>query len=133
MPNLTLRVTLKNGALDVDQSGNANQMDHGQTGTITWELTGNAAHGSFNAMNAQHPGFAWQASTPSGVFGQPTIPPNNNNQLQVSDNNNDPNGVNSSGTWTYQLYATIGDTQYSTIVSASNRVLTTTNPYIKNN
>ena len=35
MPNVTLEVTLKNGSLDVDQSGNGNQIAHGQSVTIT--------------------------------------------------------------------------------------------------
>lgn len=131
MPNLTLRVTLNNGYLDVDQSGNANQMGHGQSGTITWELTGNAASGSFNAMNVSNPGFAWKQQPPSGVFGTPALA-NNGNRIQMSDNNTDPNGVNSTGTWIYQLWATIGGNPYSTISTLS-PTATITDPTIKNN
>lgn len=131
MPNLELKVTISNGSLDVDQSGNANQMGHGESGTIVWKLVGNAASGTFNAMNATNPGFAWKQQPPNGVFGTPTIPQNHNNQIQMSDNNNDPNGVNSSGTWIYQLYATIGDTQYSTIATIPTGQVT--DPTIKNN
>lgn len=131
MGNLTLRVSLNNGSLDVDQSGNANEMAHGQTGTITWELTGNAASGSFNAMNAANPGFAWQQQPPNGVFGTPGLAAHGN-QIQVSDDNNDPNGVNSTGSWIYQLYATVGGNTYSTIASLGRPTATTTNPNIVN-
>ena len=129
MPNLELKVTISNGSLDVDQSGNANQMGHGESGTIVWKLVGNAAGGTFNAMNAANPGFAWKQQPPNGVFGTPTITVNND--LAMADNNTDPGGVNSSGTWIYQLYATIGTTQYSTIASLG-PTATTTNPTIKN-
>ena len=54
MPNLELKVTISNGSLDVDQSGNGNQMGHGQSGTIVWKLVGNAASGTFNAMAASN-------------------------------------------------------------------------------
>lgn len=131
MGNLTLRVSLNNGSLDVDQSGNANEMGHGQTGTITWELTGNAASGSFNAMNAANPGFAWQQQPPNGVFGTPGLAAHGN-QIQVSDDNNDPNGVNSTGSWIYQLYATVSGNTYSTIASLGRPTATTTNPNIVN-
>jgi len=130
MGNLTLQVTLKDGSLDVNQAGNANEMGHGESGTITWELTGNAASGSFNAMNATNPGFAWQQQTPNGVFGTPTLA--HGNQIQMSDNNNDPNGVNSTGSWIYQLYATIGGNSYSTIANLSRPTATATNPNIVN-
>ena len=98
MGNLTLRVTLKDGSLDVEQSGNANEMGHGQSGTITWELTGNAAAGSFNSMSDSNPGFAWQQQPPVGVFGTPGLV-HNNNGIQMSDDNNNPNGINSTGSW----------------------------------
>lgn len=132
MPNLELKVTIKNGSLDVDQSGNANQMAHGQSGTIVWKLTGNAASGTFDDMSAANPGFAWDQATPSGVFGLPTLA-NRSTHIQMSDNNTDPNGINSSGEWIYQLYATVGGVQYSTRTSSHSAVATTTNPTIKNN
>ncbi|MDE2272510.1 MAG: hypothetical protein KGJ94_11105 [Xanthomonadaceae bacterium] len=131
MPNLELKVTISNDSLDVDQSGNANQMGHGQSGTIVWKLVGNASGGTFNALNATNPGFAWKEQPPSGVFGTPT-PTNNGKHIEMSDNNTDPNGVNSSGTWIYQLYATVNGTEYSTIASLSRPTATTTNPTIKN-
>ncbi|HVU80844.1 MAG TPA: hypothetical protein VHD89_02430 [Rhodanobacteraceae bacterium] len=131
MPNLELRVTVKDGSLDVDQSGNGNQMGHGQSGTIVWKLVGTAANGTFNAMNATNPGFAWEQPVPDGVFGPPSLA-NSDKDIEMSDTNTDPNGVNSTGSWIYQLYATIDGTQYSTIASLPNPKATTTNPKIIN-
>ncbi|MGH8127656.1 MAG: hypothetical protein ACRETC_04715 [Gammaproteobacteria bacterium] len=131
MPKLNLNVTLVNGSLNVDQDGNANQMGHGQSGDIVWKLTGNAASGSFNAMDAANPGFTWKQQPTSGIFGQPGLE-NSGKHIKMSDNNTDPGGVNSSGTWIYQLWATIGGTQYSTIATLPNPTATTTNPWIKN-
>lgn len=133
MPNLELNVTLVNGSLNVDQSGNANQMGHGQSGTIIWKLTGNASSGTFNAMDASNPGFAWKQSTPSGVFGQPTST-HQGKHIEVSDTNTDPNGVTSSGEWVYQLFATVGGVTYSTMATSGRVTIETiTDPTIKNN
>jgi len=117
------------GALDVDQSGNGNQIDHGQNDTITWQLSGNAAQGSFNSMDADNPGFAWKQIPPNGVFGAPDP---EGRQMSISDNNTDPNGVDSSGTWIYQIWATIGNQQYSTISTIPNPRGVSTNPTIQN-
>lgn len=134
MPNVTLNVTLKDENLDVDQSGNGNQMGHGQVTTISWQLTGNAASGTFNALDAGNKGFAWLPSPapqpPTGVFtGLQLLP---NGKIQITDNNNDPGGVNSAGSWAYQLWATIGGTQYSTIADIVNPTGVVTNPTIQN-
>lgn len=112
MPNVVLRVSLIGSSLDVDQSGNGNQIPHGQNDTIIWRLVGDAAQGSFNSMSDPNPGFAWKQTPPNGVFGgaQP-----DGSDMSMSDNNTNPNGVNSSGTWIYQIWATIGGHQYSTI------------------
>ena len=133
MPNLELKVTIKDGSLDVDQSGNANQMGHGQSGNIVWKLVGNASSGTFNPIDpsSSTSGFAWEQQPPSGVFGTPTRT-HSDTHIEMSDTNTDPNGVNSSGTWSYQLYATIGGTQYSTIASLRKPTATTTNPTIQN-
>ncbi len=132
MPNVTLNVTLKDGNLDVDQAGNGNQMSHGQVTTISWHLTGSAASGSFNALDASNKGFAWlpppAPQPPAGVFSGLQLLPNG--KIQITDNNTDPGGVNSAGSWTYQLWATIGGIQYSTIATLPSA--TTTNPTIKN-
>lgn len=131
MPNVILRVTLNEtiGALDVDQSGNGNQIDHGKSETIEWKLTGNAAQGSFNSMNAANPGFIWKQSPPAGVFGAADP---EGGEMTISDDNTNPNGVNSTGTWIYQIWATIGGQQYSTIASIPNPRNVSTNPTIQN-
>ena len=115
MPNVILKVTLNEakGYLDVDEAGNGNQIAHGQNDTVIWQLTGNAASGTFNAMNAQTPGFEWVQDPPNGVFGTPALQASGN-EVQISDNNTDPNGINSSGEWVYQIAATIDGEVYST-------------------
>jgi hypothetical protein len=79
MPNL-LKVTLDKSTnpwcLDIDQKGNANHVSQGQnTQTITWQLSGNAASGSFDAQNASMPGFAWVSAPPpsNSIFGNPEL------------------------------------------------------------
>lgn len=128
MPNVTLQVTLKNGSLDVDQSGNGNQIDHGQSVTITWHLSGpGVSPGSFNAIDdPNNPGFSWIQQPPPGVFGQAQLA-DNGNKITITDNNN---SASSSGTWIYKLCATINNNPYSTI--ATSPTGTTTNPQIKN-
>lgn len=126
--NVTLNTSKSPPALDVDQSGNGNQIPQNPSvQTITWHLTGNAATGSFNAQGGSRPGFAWIGTAPaSGIFGAPT-PSNNGNQLSITDLNN---GAGSVGTFTYQLWATINGTAYSTIASLLTG--TATNPAIIN-
>lgn len=125
MPNVILRVTLdeQQGCLDVDQSGNGNQIPHGQNDTIIWKLSGNAAQGSFT-------GFAWKQTPPTGVFGNAEP---SGSEMSISDNNTDPNGVNSSGTWIYQIWATINNQQYSTLSTIPNPRNVPMNPTIQNN
>lgn len=129
MPNVTLQVTLKNGSLDVDQSGNGNQIAHGESVTITWHLSGpGVSPGSFNAINTDpdNSGFSWIQQPPTGVFG-PAKLADNGNKITIIDNNN---SAGSGGTWIYKLCATINGTPYSTI--ATNPTGTTTDPTIKN-
>jgi len=128
MPNVTLQVTLKNGSLDVDQSGNGNQIAHGQTVTITWHLSGAGVNpGSFNAISdPTHPGFAWIQPPPSGVFGQAQLA-DNGDKITITDAND---STSSSGEWVYQLCATINGVPYSTISTLPTG--TTTDPRIKN-
>ena len=128
MSNVTLEVTLKNGSLDVDQSGNGNQIAHGQLVTITWHLSGpGVSPGSFNAISdPTHPGFAWIQSPLSGVFGQAQLA-NNGDKITITDAND---STSSSGEWIYQLCATINGAPYSTISTLP--TATTTNPVIKN-
>ena len=126
--NVTLNTTKTPPALDVDQSGNGNQIPQNpSTQTIAWRLTGNAATGSFHAQGGTQPGFAWIGKAPAnGIFGPPT-PSNNGNQLSITDLNNGPGSV---GAFTYQLWATINGTAYSTIASLLTG--TATNPAIIN-
>jgi hypothetical protein len=131
---INLNVTIKTsgtdaGYLDVDQSGNANHVPQNPNAqTITWKLNGNANGGTFNAMNAANPGFAWiGTSPPAGIFGTPV--PDNQGNMTMSDNNIDSS---TAGTWTYKLWATINGSQYSTTSTLSTRA-TTTDPTIKNN
>lgn len=130
MTDLTLRVTRNGNHLDVDQSGNANQIAHGQTVTIIWQLTGNAASGSFHAIDdTPDSGFVWNQTPPGGVFDPPALFADGN-QIRITDHNNDPNGVPSIGDWIYTLNATIQGQPCSTVyVSTRN---TMTNPTIKN-
>ncbi|MHB1617602.1 MAG: hypothetical protein ACYCOY_07980 [Metallibacterium sp.] len=131
MPN-NLHVSLDKSttpwSLDVDQQGNANHVSRSpSTQTVTWQLIGNAASGSFVALSDPNPGFAWVGTAPAaGIFGTPT-PSANGNQMTISDLNN---SASTAGTWTYLLRATIGGTVYSTI--AASLGATTTNPTIKN-
>lgn len=131
MPN-NLHVTLDKSttpwSLDVDQQGNANHVNQSPSAqTITWQLTGNAASGSFVALNDPAPGFAWVgAAPPAGIFGSPALSANGN-QLTISDLNN---SASTAGSWTYILRTTIGGTIYSTIATSLGG--TTTNPWIKN-
>ncbi|MBQ4856203.1 hypothetical protein IMW82_16160 [Rhodanobacter sp. B2A1Ga4] len=128
MPNVILKVSLKDNSLDVDQAGNGNQMGHGQVTTISWQLTGNAAGGSFNSINATSPGFAWIQTPTNNVFTGLQL--TNNGEIQITDNNNDPGGISSIGEWIYQLCATINGKPYSTIATSPRA--TTTDPTIKN-
>lgn len=132
MPNL-LKVTLDNStsppSLDIDQKDNANHVSRGTNAqTITWQLNGNAASGSFNAQNAAKPGFAWvDPAPPAGIFGSPTLS-SNGNEITMSDLNN---SASTAGDWVYQLSATIGGVVYQS--NKTSLTETNTNPSIKNN
>ena len=130
MPN-NLSVTLDQSqspwAVDVDQHGKDNEIPQSaNTQTITWQLQGNAASGSFVSLSDPNPGFAWISAPPAGVFGTPSLS-NNGNTLTITDNNT---GSGTSGTWTYMLRVNVGGTVYST-KTLSIRA-TTTDPTIKN-
>ena len=116
MSHATLKVTLKNGNLDVDQSGNVHHVARGRSVTITWHLAGaDASRGAFNAINGQHDsGFAWVQPPPSGIFGEAQLA-HNGKKITLVDNNADPGGINSAGDWIYQLCATIDGVTYWTI------------------
>lgn len=132
MPNL-LKVALDNStsppSLDIDQKDNANHVSRGPNAqTITWQLNGNAASGSFNAQSDPEPGFAWVGTPPpDGIFGPPLLQANGN-QLTMSDLNN---SASTTGEWIYQLSATIGGVVYQS--NKTSLTETNTNPSIKNN
>lgn len=131
MPN-NLKVSLDTSTspprLDVDQHGNANHVSRSSSvQTITWQLSGNAATGSFNAQDDPAPGFAWIEVPPASIFGPPT-PGDNGKKITMTDLNN---SAGTSGDWIYRLSATIGGQVYqSDAISVGG---TTTNPSIKNN
>jgi hypothetical protein len=114
--------------LDVDQHGNANHVSRSSSmQTIAWQLTGNAATGSFNAQDAPQPGFAWIEAPPAGIFGPPA-PGENGKTITMNDLNN---SAGTTGEWIYRLSATIdGQVYQSEAISIG---ATTTNPSIKNN
>ena len=116
----TVKIDQKNQVNEVSRSPNAQ--------TITWQLTGNAASGSFGAINdPTHPGFAWlDPVPPNGVFGAPELK-SNGNQLTISDLNN---SASTSGHWVYQLWINVGGTFYKSIPISL--TLTTTSPIIIN-
>jgi hypothetical protein len=130
MPN-NLNVTLNQSktpwTVDVDQKGNDNEVSQGPNAqTITWQLTGNAASGSFVSLSDPNPGFAWISAPPPGVFSSPSLSANGN-QLTITDTNN---SANTAGTWTYVLRVNVNGTVYSTQTLSIEA--TDTNPWIKN-
>ena len=131
MPN-HLQVTLDKSTapwcVDIDQSGNANHVNQSPNAqNITWQLTGNAASGSFVALTDPNPGFAWVGmAPPSGVFASPTLGANGN-QLTISDLNN---SSSTTGTWSYILRVNVGGVVYQS--KTASLAATTTNPTIVN-
>lgn len=125
--NVTLDTSKTPWAVDVDQHGNDNQVSQGPNAqNITWQLTGNAASGSFVALDDPYPGFAWVSAPPAGIFSSPSRSPNGN-QLTISDTNN---SANTAGSFTYMLRVNVGGTVYST--KTLSLAATSTNPVIVN-
>lgn len=126
--NVTLVPTTTPTAADVDQQGKANEVSRSPSQqTITWQLTGNAASGSFVALDDPSPGFAWVSpAPPTGIFGTPDLS-GNGNQLTITVLNNSASTV---GTWIYVIRVKVGGTVYST--TSSLLTGTTTNPTIIN-
>jgi hypothetical protein len=132
--NVTISTSVAN-ALDVEDHGAPVSVPQETDATnLVWQLTGNAAQGSFNTIldptnpNYSNSGFSWIDFPPSGIFGSPTLAANGN-QVTVTDSNSS-NG--STGSWRYKLCATINGSQYCTTSSVSTRG-TTNDPMIKNN
>jgi len=131
MPNdlhVTLDTSTTPPCLDIDQSNGANHVSRSPNAqTITWQLTGNAASGSFNTQSAPEPGFAWVGTPPpAGIFGPPTLS-SNGNEITMSDLNN---SASTAGDWIYQLSATIGNVSYQS--KKTSITGQTTDPTIKN-
>lgn len=131
MPNLKVTLYTKENPqyLDVDQKDNANHVNQSPSAqTITWQLSGDAASGSFNAQTDSKPGFAWIAPTPpAGIFGLPTLS-QNGNEITMTDLNN---SASTAGDWIYQLSATIGGVVYQSNKTSLTQQIT--DPTIKNN
>lgn len=126
--NVTLDTSTSPSAVDVDQHGKDNEVSQGPSAqTITWQLTGNAASGSFVPMTDSAPGFQWISAPPDGIFGTPTVSPGSGNQLTLTDLNT---GTDTQGSWTYILRINVGGTVYST--KTTSLKATTTNPVIIN-
>jgi len=125
--NVTLDTNTNPPAVDVDQHGKGNEVSQSPNAqTIVWQLTGNAASGSFVALDDPNPGFQWISAPPAGVFSSPSRSPNGN-QLTITDTNN---SANTAGSWTYVLRVNVGGTVYS--IKTISLKATTTNPVIIN-
>lgn len=116
--HVTLDTHVNPPHLDIDQDGSAHQVERRPgVQTITWDLTGNAATGSFDAQGDPVPGFAWVGSPPAaGIFGDPVLS-QNGNRMTISDLHS---SAGTAGEWTYQLSATIGGVVYRSKVDISN-------------
>lgn len=126
--NVTLDTSTSPSAVDVDQHGKDNEVSQGPSAqTITWQLTGNAASGSFVPMTDSAPGFQWISAPPDGIFGTPTVSQGSGNQLTLTDLNP---GTGTQGSWTYILRINVDGTVYST--KTTSLTATTTNPVIIN-
>lgn len=126
MPNI-LKVTLTTTtpiSVDIDQSNDANHVSRSPNPqTISWQLEGNAATGSFVDFHF----LPNQTPDPAGIFGPPDYGPNNNS-LSITDTNN---SSSTTGSWTYFLKIRVNNQDYSTTTSTS-PVLVSNNPTIKN-
>lgn len=134
MPNV-MNVTLDKSSspwrVDVDDSGNQNEVGQSPNAqTIQWQLSGNAATGSFVAMTATEPGFQWMGDAseqpPSGIFSTP-VPSNNGNSLSMTDLNN---SSATQGQWIYMLRVNVGGVVYTSEYETIEG--TKTNPVIVN-
>jgi hypothetical protein len=133
MPTNNINVVLTTTApqtLDVKDNGGQNLVNAAsQPTTITWNLTGNLAQGSFVPMNdpSGKYGFEWVTQPPPAWAGTPTIGASGNS-LSVVDTHLD---ATSNGEATYRLRARLNGTVYSTTATVS-RTATVNNPVIIN-
>src|SRR5262249_22939336 len=76
----TVRLDRTKNALDVEDHGAPIQVPGGTSATsLVWQLSGNAAQGSFNALDAANPGFKWVGTPPpANIFSAPSRSTNGN-------------------------------------------------------
>lgn len=109
--------------VDIDENNGANHFPQSANSqTISWQLTGNAATGTFVDFYF----LPNQTPDPGTIFGAPNYG-TDKKSLSVSDNN-----ISSSttGTWIYYLEINVDGSPYSTTSSTLTAV--TNNPTIKN-
>lgn len=97
----------------MQDNGGPNSVNKSPTAqTISWNLTGTMAQGSFNAISNDPAtsGFSWIDTPPAGTFGTP-VRGSNGNSIDISDHHADST---TNGTWKYQLRATLNGQCYST-------------------
>jgi hypothetical protein len=134
MINVILRVTpKKDGLLEVDESGHANEIGKGGA-TITWRLRRSCPdRGSFNSIcDPSHPGFSW-IKPQHNVFEQAELE-HPGNKIKIKDKHCDEHLPQE---YEYRLCATINGKPYSTEVSlhggsGRNPKIRQSNPKIKN-
>lgn len=138
MPNV-LFVTIDHDAkppcLDIDEKGDPNRIKRKPDWqTIRWKLHGNAVDASFNAIaDPKAPAFVWTGikKPPTGIFSAPVLRHHGKvltiGVLNDYDPDDDPDSVDTTGEWPYQLSVTVCGETYQSIVTR-----TTTNPRIKN-
>jgi hypothetical protein len=128
--NINVSLDNSNGVnkLNVVDNGGQNEVSQNSAPTtISWNLTGALAQGSFVAMNATPPGFEWVGvNPPAGLFGTPQVQANGNS-LSVTDNHVDST---SNGEWIYMLRVNYGGSVISTTASMPGG--TVSNPVIIN-
>lgn len=133
MPTNNINVVLTNTTpqtLDVQDNGGQNQVNaSSQPTTITWNLTGNLAQGSFVPMNdpSGQYGFEWITQPAPSWAGTPSIGANGNS-LSVVDNHLDSS---TNGQATYKLRVNLNGTVYST-TATTGPTATVNNPVIIN-
>lgn len=113
--NINVRLDTSTGVnrLDVVDNGKQNEVaKNANPTTISWNLTGPLAQGSFVPMTEPKPGFSW-VQDPGPVFGPPEIR-SNGKSLEIVDNHvND----DSDGEWIYMLRVNYGGEVVTTVSS----------------
>ena len=126
--NVALDTSSGSNRLDVVDNGGQNQVSQSPNPTtISWNLTGALAQGSFVAMDAVPPGFSWVGvNPPAGLFGTPCVGANGNS-LSITDNHVDSS---TNGEWVYILRVNYN----GNVITTTSTLLTgtTTNPAIIN-